>query len=183
MKKKSRQVKNLHKNSSFYLSMIGLFSAFAIIISYLETLIPINYGIPGVKPGFANLVIVLILYLMDFKSAFLTNIIRIIVIGFMFGNVFSILFSLTGAIASLIMMFLATKIKGITMYGVSICGGVMHNIAQIIAASFLVETFSLLYYLPVLIISGIVTGLINGILSEQIYKRIQNLFTGGNKFV
>src|SRR5574344_1175990 len=158
--------KQYHK--TYYISMIGLFSAFAVIISYIEMLLPINLGIPGIKPGFANLVILLMLYLFDLKSGLLTNFIRILIIGFMFGNAFSILFSLAGAVISTLVMFLAKKIKNISMYGVSVCGGVTHNIAQIIVASFVVNTFSILYYLPILIIAGVITGLLNGILAEQI---------------
>lgn len=153
-------------------AILGLFSAFAIIISYIEAVIPINIGIPGVKPGFPNLVIIIVLYNLGVKEAGIVNIIRILAVGFMFGNAVSILFSVSGALLSLIIMWLVRKIPGISMIGVSVCGGVAHNIGQIIAAMFVTTVYSLTYYIPFLIIGGIITGMLTGTIGNIIHKSL-----------
>lgn len=142
---------------------IGLLAAFAVVISYVESLLPINIGIPGVKPGFANFVIVIALYEFNVKDAFMINLIRILIVGMMFGNLFSILFSISGAVVSLIVMALVKKIKGMSLFGVSVAGGVAHNVGQLIVAAFVVNTYTIGYYIPVLIIAGIITGILVGI--------------------
>lgn len=158
----------------------GLLSAFAIIISYVEMLLPLNIGIPGVKPGLANFIILIVLYEFGVKEAFIINFIRILVNGILFANVFSILFSLSGALISMITMFLVKKVKGISMIGVSIAGGVSHNIGQILIASVIVETYSVVYYIPVLILSGVITGILVGVLALKI-KPVIHKFVKGDK--
>lgn len=154
------------------LAQLGLLSAFAVIISYIETLIPIHLGIPGVKPGFPNLVIIILLYRYGIKEAGMVNLIRILIVGFMFGNGISIVFSIAGAALSLITMWLVKKLPHISMMGVSICGGVAHNLGQIMAAILITTVYSLTYYIPFLIISGIITGTILGIVATIMQDRI-----------
>lgn len=149
--------------TSHRIAISGLLSAFAVVISYIEAIIPINIGIPGVKPGFPNLVIIIVLYNYGIKEAGIVNLIRILIVGFMFGNVMSIVFSITGALLSLIIMWMAKKLPGISMIGVSVCGGVAHNIGQIVIAMFITTVYSLTYYIPFLIIGGIITGMLIGI--------------------
>lgn len=156
------------KFSVKWMAYVAVFSAFAAVISYIETLIPLNIGIPGVKPGLANFVIVIALYELGSREAFFVNLIRILIVGLLFGNVFSILFSIAGAVISLCTMIIAKKIKGLSIIGISICGGVAHNIGQLIVAALVVNTFSIVYYVPVLIIAGLITGLIIGILCKSL---------------
>lgn len=153
----------------------GVFTALALIFSYVETLIPIQFGIPGVKLGLANLIIVIALYRMKLSEAYLLSIVRVLLAGFIFGNYFSIIYSLAGGILSLTVMALLRKKGGFSVIGVSIAGGVFHNIGQLIVASVLVETFSVMYYVPVLLIAGLVTGLLIGIASDGMLKRLANL--------
>lgn len=162
-----------NRSLSHRIAFLGLLSAFAIIISYIEALIPIPIGIPGIKPGLANIVIVMMLYTFGVKEALIINFIRIIVIGIMFGNIMSVTFSVAGALLSLIAMWLVKKLPGISIVGVSICGGVSHNIGQIMIAIFLTNTFSLTYYVPFLIIGGIITGILIGIIANIIYNRLK----------
>ena len=153
----------------------GVFTALALIFSYVETLIPIQFGIPGVKLGLANLIIVIALYRMKLSEAYLLSIVRVLLAGFIFGNYFSIIYSLAGGILSLTVMALLRKKGGFSVIGVSIAGGVFHNIGQLIIASVIVETFSVMYYVPVLLIAGLVTGLLIGIASDGMLKRLANL--------
>ena len=119
----------------------GMFTALALIFSYVETLIPISFGIPGVKLGLANLIIVAALYKMALKEAYLLSVVRVLLAGFLFGNYFSILYSLSGALLSLSVMALLKKNGGFSVIGVSIAGGVFHNIGQLFVAMLAVETF------------------------------------------
>ena len=153
----------------------GVFTTLALIFSYVETLIPIQFGIPGVKLGLANLIIVIALYRMKLSEAYLLSIVRVLLAGFIFGNYFSIIYSLAGGLLSLTVMALLRKKGGFSVIGVSIAGGVFHNIGQLIVASVLVETFSVMYYVPVLLIAGLVTGLLIGIASDGMLKRLANL--------
>lgn len=153
----------------------GVFTTLALIFSYVETLIPIQFGIPGVKLGLANLIIVIALYRMKLSEAYLLSIVRVLLAGFIFGNYFSIIYSLAGGLLSLTVMALLRKKGGFSVIGVSIAGGVFHNIGQLIIASVIVETFSVMYYVPVLVIAGLVTGLLIGIASDGMLKRLANL--------
>lgn len=158
------------KNRAAY---FGVFTALALILSYVELLIPINFGIPGAKLGLANLVIVVVLYRNGWKEALLLSVVRIVLAGFMFTNLFSILYSLAGGILSLgVMSFLKRK-NIFSVTGVSIAGGVSHNVGQLLVAMAVVETYQVGWYLPALLIAGVLTGLLIGILSAGILKRIR----------
>lgn len=146
--------------------------ALALILSYVEALIPINFGIPGVKLGMANLVIVIGLYFLNTSQVFIILIARIVLVSFLFGNMSAMLYSLAGGIVSFVIMILIRKIKGFSIVGVSIAGGVAHNIGQLIVASLVVENLKLIYYLPVLMIAGTLTGMLIGIIAQQVRQHI-----------
>ncbi len=152
----------------------GVFTALALIFSYVESLIPINFGIPGVKLGLANLVIVIALYKMKLSEVFLLDIVRVLLSGFLFGNYFSILYSLAGCLLSLLVMVLLKRTGGFSVMGVSMAGGVAHNVGQLIVAALVVETFSIVYYIPVLLIAGLVTGFLIGFISSEMLKRLKD---------
>lgn len=151
---------------------LGLFAAVAIIFGYVESLIPFFAGIPGIKLGLANLAVLFILETYTWKEAALVSAVRIVVIGFLFGNMFTIIYSLAGAALSLFVMTLMKKSSGFSILGISVAGGVSHNIGQLMVAALIVENTSLLYYAPVLLISGVITGLLIGILTKEVTKRI-----------
>lgn len=154
------------------IAYMGLFAAIAIIFGYVESLIPFFAGIPGIKLGLANLSVLFILETYTWKEAALVSMIRILVIGFMFGNMFSILYSMAGAALSLTVMTLMKRFSGFSILGISVAGGVSHNIGQLIIAALIVENTSLFYYAPVLLISGVITGILIGILTGEVTKRI-----------
>ena len=153
----------------------GVYTALALIFSYVETLIPINFGIPGVKLGLANLIIVVALYKMSLKEAYILSIVRVVLSGFIFANLFSIIYSLAGGLLSLSVMALLKKTNQFSVLGISMAGGVFHNIGQLIMAIIVLESFNIAYYFRVLIISGVVTGLLIGIISNEMLKRLHKL--------
>lgn len=123
------------------------------------------------KLGLANLVTVFVLYRYRAKEAAVISLIRIVVIGFLFANLFSILYSLAGAALSLLCMTAARRFSGLSIVGVSILGGVTHNLGQLIVAALVVENGNVFYYFPALLISGLVTGALIGIVTGEILKR------------
>lgn len=153
------------------IAKMGMLLALGIIFGYLEFCIPISFGIPGIKLGLPNLLAVVLLYRFSVKEAALYNILRIILTGMMFGSLFSVFYSLAGAVCSLMIMYLCKKFQAFDMVGVSMLGGVFHNLGQIAVAMVLISKFSFLYYLPFLLISGLIAGFCMGQLSNIIYKR------------
>lgn len=156
----------------------GVFTAFALILSYVEMLIPIQFGIPGIKLGLANLMIVIMLYKRNAKEAMMLSVVRIVLAGFMFSNLFSIIYSLAGGMLSLIVMALLKKRESFSVMGVSIAGGVSHNIGQLLVAMAVVETYRVGYYFPVLLIAGVLTGALIGVVSNEVLKRLRGVDLG-----
>ena len=146
-------------------------AALAIIFGYVEMLLPVFFVVPGMKLGLANLVTVFVLYRYRAKEAAVISLIRIVVIGFLFANLSSILYSLAGAALSLLCMTAARRFSGLSIVGVSILGGVTHNLGQLIVAALVVENGNVFYYFPALLISGLVTGALIGIVTGEILKR------------
>lgn len=154
------------------IAKMSMLVALAIIFSYIEFLVPINLGVPGIKLGLANLVIVIALYTMNTVDVWLISILRILILGFMFGSGMSIIYSIAGAVLSLIVMCIIKRIKGFSIVGVSIAGGVCHNIGQVLVAMVVVETTGILYYMPALLVAGVITGAIIGIVSKRVIAAV-----------
>lgn len=150
------------------ITTVGAFSALALIFSYVEVLIPFNFGIPGVKLGLANLIVVTGLYFLNWKDVCIISLIRILISSILFGNGVSLIYSITGGMLSFIFMAIAKKTNIFSIAGVSVIGAVFHNIGQIAAASFIMKTIVITYYLPILMISGVVTGFLLGIVSAKV---------------
>ena len=144
-------------------ALTGLMASLALIFSYVEVLFPFNAGIPGVKLGLANLVPLIILYRLDARYAFAANLIRVILAGLLFSGLFAALYSLAGSLTSFLVMYLLKKTRLFSVIGVSTAGGVFHNLGQLIVAMLAVSGPQLIHYMPVLIISGMIAGIIVGI--------------------
>lgn len=151
----------------------GLLVALAFILSYIESLFPLSLAIPGIKLGLANLVVITALYSMGAREAFSLSLLRILLVGFTFGNLSMMLYSLAGGMLSWLLMTIFRKTNLLSMTGVSIIGGIAHNIGQIGVAILVVETFDIAYYLPFLMIAGVITGAVIGILGAMINKRVK----------
>ncbi len=165
------------QHSANTIALLAMMIALALVFSYVESLIPISFGIPGVKLGLANLVIVAVLYLMGARQALVVSVVRILLAGFLFGNLFSILYSLAGGLLSLAVMTLIKRGDKVSVVTVSVAGGICHNIGQILVAMAVVENLNLIFYLPVLLISGFLTGLLIGIVSRLILPRIRRVLS------
>ncbi len=154
----------------------GLLVALAFILSYIENLIPIPIPIPGIKLGLANLVVITALYSLGVKEALALSILRIVLVSFTFGSPSTMLFSLAGGLLSWAVMSLFKHIKVFSFVGVSILGGISHNVGQILMSILVVENINIIYYLPFLLVAGVITGALIGILGAMIVKRLKYLY-------
>ena len=150
----------------------AMFLTLALVISYIEVLIPIPVGIPGIKLGLANGVIMILLFFTTWIRTLEISVIRVVLAGFLFGNPMTIAYSLAGGILSLIVMGILKKIKGFSSVGISVGGGVAHNIGQLSIAVILMENTKIYYYAPVLLLTGTIAGVMIGVLSGVLVKKI-----------
>jgi heptaprenyl diphosphate synthase len=179
-KQKSDNCKNVSKyNDSLRghrtknMAITALMVALALIFSYIEAIIPYNPGIPGVKLGIANIVTLIALYLLSTKHAWAVSVIRVLIAGLLFNGVFAAVYSLAGAIVSLTGMILLKKSNLFSIAGVSMAGGVLHNMGQLIMAALLLQDSKIFLYFPVLLFSGMITGIIIGLGASVICQRIR----------
>ena len=154
------------------LAFSAMFAALALIFSYVEALIPIPIPVPGVKLGVANLVIIIALYRMGFRRALSINCVRIALAGLLFSGIFGMIYSFAGGILSLIVMQLLKRTGLFSMVGVSMAGGVVHNLGQLVAACIVVSTPSLMSYFSILLFTGLIGGILIGILAYTVEKRL-----------
>ena len=152
-------------------AFLGLSIGLAMILSFVESQIPALVAVPGIKVGLPNLVIVFMLYRIGFKEAATVSIIRIILVSILFGNLQTMTFSIAGAALSLIGMLLLKKLDWFSCITVSIVGGILHNVGQIIAACIWTQTAAIAYYLPVLLISGVTAGALIGFVSGRLVQK------------
>lgn len=162
-----------HKMQTYRVAQCGVLTALALILSYVESLIPFYFGVPGMKLGLTNLVVVFALYELSWKDALTINIIRILLAGFLFGNMFSIVYSLSGGILSFIVMVCLKRTGRFSVTGTSIGGGIAHNIGQLAAACIVVSNYKVSFYAPALAAAGAVTGLIIGLVAAGVLKIIK----------
>ena len=157
------------------IALLGLTVALAIIMSYIEVLFPLNFAVPGIKMGLANIVIVFVLYRMSLIDAVTVSLVRVFLVSLLFGNFMSLAYSLAGAVLSLALMVLLKKTEKFSVVGVSVAGGVMHNAGQLLMAVILMGTAQIAYYLPVLVITGTVTGVLIGLVSALVINRVKKI--------
>ena len=151
----------------------ALMIALAMILSFVESQIPSFFPIPGIKLGLANIAVIFALYRLSIKDAIVVSLIRVVVVSTLFGTSLTLAYSLSGAVLSLLIMVLLQKSDRFSIVGVSVAGGISHNIGQIIMAIILMHNSVISYYLPFLIISGIVTGVVIGLVSAKIVERVK----------
>ncbi len=155
------------------ITVLALTVALAMILSFVESQIPAFVAIPGVKMGLANIAVVFALYKMGWKEAVLVSLIRVFLVSLLFGTGASLFYSAAGAVLSLLGMIGLKATKLFSSVAVSVAGGVLHNVGQIAMACLLLETDVLRYYLPFLALSGILAGIVIGVLAAIMVKRIR----------
>ena len=160
-------------SASRALTRYALLVALAMVLSWLESLVPLSLAVPGVKLGLANLVVIFTLYKLGPRQAAIISLVRVLLVTFTFGNAFSFAYSLAGAALSLLVMLLLQRTGKFSMLGVSIAGGVCHNIGQILVAMAVLGTAELMWYLPALLAAGIAAGVCIGAVGALVTERIK----------
>lgn len=156
-------------------SFCALFAVFAMVMSYLERLIPPLVAVPGVKPGLANIAILAAIYLFGMRYALLINVTRILLTSILFGDLNSMLYSLCGGLLSFGVMCLLIRVRYFGTIGVSAAGGVFHNIGQLAAATVTLGSGAVWGYFPILLLSGTVTGILTGVVAHLLVQKLQRV--------
>lgn len=166
----------MKKNHIRRYAVLGLVTAVALVLSYVEAILPpIWSAVPGIKIGLPNIIIIFILYKTGLKDAITVSAIRLFLVALLFGNAMTLVYSAAGAVLSLGLMVLCKKVNLFSMVGVSIVGGVAHNLGQILVAMVLFETSQIGYYMLVLAITGTIAGVFVGIAASIILKRFEKI--------
>ena len=165
-KNNQSQLNNNHK-----IALCGVLIALAMILSYLESLVPM--AVPGVKLGLANLVTIIALQKLDLKSTVVISVGRIILSNVLFGNMAVLLYSLAGAACSILIMTALKKCRVFGLVGISVAGAVFHNLGQILVAVCVMENVRIFYYMFILLITGTVAGVAIGLLASFLLKNIR----------
>lgn len=153
------------------IALHGLLIALAFVLSYIENMLTVPLWIPGIKLGLANVVVLAALYLFGGKSALFVSVVRVVLSGFTFGSLTMAMYSLAGCSLSFLVMTLLKRTERFGLPGVSVAGGVAHNLGQMAVAAFVLESSALVYYLPFLLISGCVAGAAIGVAGAEITRR------------
>lgn len=179
----NRKIRQSNKNCKKSLlttkdvAMCAVLIALALIFTYIEKMLSLDFAIPGIKLGLCNLVIVCAIYLLGIKQALVISVARIFLVGFLFGNMFAVIYSLAGGLLSLLIMTLLYRFTKLSVVTISCIGGISHNVGQIIMAIIVVENINLLLYLPVLLVAGFITGLVIGIICRLILPAVTKSFS------
>ena len=156
------------------LALIGVMAAVAMMLSYIEALLPPVYSaVPGIKLGLANIAVIFALYSVDPKSAALISLVRVALSALLFGSVMSFIYSFSGAVLSLAVMILLKKSALFSAVGVSVAGAVMHNVGQVLCAVIILGTAEIGYYLIFLSVSAVVSGVLVGLVSALLIKKLK----------
>ncbi len=158
-----------------HLALSAILTSIAMIFSYIEAIIPLPVPIPGIKLGLANLVIIVAIYRLGFKYAFTINCLRILTSGLLFTGLFGMMYSLAGGILSIVIMYLLYKTNLFSMVGVSMAGGVAHNLGQLMTACAIMSNIKLMSYFPVLLFAGMISGILIGIAAHIICGKLPHL--------
>ena len=158
------------RNSVRRLTTLALIVSFAMVLAFVEARLP-EFA-PGVKIGLANIAIIFALYKMGAKEAVIVSFVRIVLVSMLFGHMQKFFFSLAGAVLSLAIMIILKKLTRAPEMVVSIAGGIMHNVGQIIAAMIFLGSYAVAYYLPILLLSGSIAGVVVGVASALLIKKV-----------
>ena len=170
MKKKYSNRERAHR-----IALCGLLIAMMLVLGFVESRIPINAGIPGIKLGLSNGVLIFAVYMLDIPTAWLLMVLKVTLSGLLFGGFNTIMYALAGGVLSMLTMTLLSRIKGMHPVTVSMAGGVMHNVGQVALAMILLHTRQLLYYMAILILVGLACGALTGIVASSVMKHLEVL--------
>lgn len=154
------------------ISQIGVLTALAMVLSYVESLFPAFIAVPGIKIGLANIAVIFALYRLGLREALGISVVRVVLSSLLFGSVLSLSYSIAGALISIVVMYLLKRTRLFSTVAVSVAGGVSHNLGQIGMACLILQTGAIIYYVPILILSGVASGVVIGLVSSTVLARL-----------
>ena len=166
-------MKNNKWHGNRLVAICGVFIALSMMLSYIESLIPVSAAVPGIKLGLANIVTIIALNKIGVIPTIIISAGRIILSGILLSNPAVILYSLAGAAMSILVMVIFTRIKFFSVTGISILGGIFHNLGQLIVACIIMENFRIMYYFIVLFVVGAISGAVIGLFASYLLKTLR----------
>ncbi|MBQ9264819.1 MAG: Gx transporter family protein [Clostridia bacterium] len=156
-------------------ALSGLLIAMMLVLGYVESLIPAVSGVPGIKLGLSNGVLIFAIYMLDIPTAWILMVLKVMLSGLLFGGFNTIMYALAGGVLSMLAMTVLSRIKGMHPVTVSMTGGVMHNVGQVGMAMLLLHTRQLMYYLAVLMLVGLACGALTGVCASSVMKHLKKM--------
>ena len=157
------------------IALSGLLVALMLVLGYVESLIPVAAGIPGIKLGLSNGVLIFAIYMLGIPTAFVLMVLKVVLSGLMFGGVSAMMYAFAGGLLSMIFMSVLSRIKGVHVTVVSMIGGVMHNVGQVGLAMVMLSTPKLMYYMAILMVVGLGCGALTGVCADSVMKHLKKL--------
>ena len=157
------------------IALSGLLVALMLVLGYVESLIPVAAGIPGIKLGLSNGVLIFAVYMLGIPTAFVLMVLKVVLSGLMFGGVSAMMYAFAGGLLSMIFMSLFSRMKGVHVVVVSMVGGVMHNVGQVGLAMVMLNTPKLLYYMAILMVVGLACGALTGVCADSVMKHLKKI--------
>lgn len=167
----------MRKNNRFNVqrtALCGLLTAMMLVLGFIESLIPVAAGVPGIKLGLSNGVLIFALYMLDMPTAFVLMIVKVVLSGLMFGGVSAMMYAMAGGVLSMLTMMLLKKFH-FHLVIISMFGAVMHNVGQVLMAMLVLQTPKLMYYMAILMFVGLATGAVTGVAANATIKHIKKL--------
>ncbi len=157
------------------IALCGLLVSLMLVLGYMETLIPVPTAVPGIKLGLSNGVLLFAIYLLDIPTAFALMVLKVVLSGLLFGGVSAMMYAFAGGLLSMIAMSLLSRVKDVHPVTVSMVGGVAHNVGQVGLAMIMLQTSQLMYYMAVLMLVGLATGAVTGIVAHNVLLHLKKL--------
>lgn len=155
------------------IAICGMLLALMLVLGFVESQLPVAAGIPGIKLGLSNGVLIFAVYMLNVPAAYLLMGLKVLLSGFLFGSPSAMMYAFAGGLLSLTMMCLLSRMKGLSPIVVSMIGGLSHNVGQVALAMVILNTPKLMYYMAILMVVGLITGLATGVAANGIILRFQ----------
>lgn len=166
------------RRSTRRVALCGLLLSLMLVLGYVEHLIPVAAGVPGIKLGLSNGILIFAVYMLDIPTAYILMVLKVVLSGTMFGGVSAMMYAFAGGLLSLTAMVLLSRVKGLHPVTVSMVGGVMHNVGQVTLAMIMLQTSRLAWYLAVLMVVGLICGALTGVCANQVMKYMKHMKIG-----
>lgn len=158
-----------------WVALCGLLVALMLVLGFVESLLPVAAGIPGIKLGLSNGVLIFAVYMLGIPTAFVLMALKVVLSGLLFGGVSAMMYAFAGGLLSMLVMSLLSRVKGVHPVVVSMAGGLSHNVGQVALAMVMLGTPKLMYYMAVLMAVGLATGAVTGVAADLVMRHLKKI--------